>query len=160
MISWISLANPLDSLRAEQREEGLFVIHQVEEEETLYSIARRYGGTVQGIIKYNSIEDNRIEIGQILSVLVEKERVNQPITNTIPAKADGVHLVAPGETLYSISKRYDVKLKELRKWNDLDGNDISPGMQLKVKENITRSPEMKELPEIPEIPEVASCLNL
>lgn len=139
LICFVASANVLDSLRAEQRDEGLFVIHQVEEEETIYSIARRYGSSVQSIIKFNQITDNRIEIGQIIEVLVESDKTEKP-TKVIQSGNENIHLVQPGETLYSISKKYDVKLKELRKWNNLDDNSITPGMQLKLAENATVPP--------------------
>ena len=58
LITMGSLANPLDSIRAERRAEGLFIVHEVEEEETIYSIAKRYGGSVIGIIKHNQIINN------------------------------------------------------------------------------------------------------
>ncbi|MEO9873109.1 LysM peptidoglycan-binding domain-containing protein [Ekhidna sp.] len=128
-------ANPADSVRAEQREEGTFIVHEVEEEETLYSIAKRYGGSVIGIIKHNQIIDNRIEIGQTLFVLIKNEEPVQAVIIKKSPTNKNIHSVQHGETLYSISKLHDVKLKDLRKWNDLSSNDISPGMQLKLSKN-------------------------
>lgn len=130
-------SNALDSLRAEQRKEGLFIIHQVDEEETIYSIAKRYGGSVDGIIQHNHITDNRIEIGQIIQVLVEKEKEKPENVDDLPKPlTEGFHLVAHGETLYSISRKYGVKLRELKKWNELESNDLAPGMTLQVKEEV------------------------
>ena len=128
-----SSAEILDSLRSEQRGEGLFVIHQVEEEETLYSIARRYGGTVEQIIADNNIIDNSIDIGQKIEVLVIKKTSNP--ANIVFVDSEGIHVVKKGETLYSLSKMYDVKIRELKDWNNLKGNELSLGMPLKVTEN-------------------------
>ncbi len=133
LFAFVAYANPIDSIRTEQRKEGLFVVHEVEEEETIYSIARRYGGTVDGIVSHNQISDNRIEIGQILYVLIENEESEDEFSFT--ARPSYIHVVQPGETLYSISKKYDVKLKELRKWNNLSDNNISPGLQLKLRKD-------------------------
>jgi len=129
-VIWVGMAFavPRDSLRAERRAEGLFVVHQVEEKETIYSIAKRYGGSVESIIKHNQIKDNRIEIGQIIYVLVEKENTSEP-KETNQAN---IHVVAAGETLYSISRQHNIKLKDLRKWNNLTDNNISLGMKLKL----------------------------
>ncbi len=133
-----AFGNLVDSIRSEKRKEGLYVVHEVEEEETIYSIARRYKGSVDGIIEHNQITDNRIEIGQIIHVLVEEE------LEDVPEKLDGdiedIHVVLPKETLYRISKKYDVKLKDLRKWNDLTDNNIAPGMYLKLTKR-ARIPE-------------------
>lgn len=154
LMTILSFANPMDSVRAEQREEGLFVVHEVEEQETIYSIARRYGGSVGSIIKHNQIVDNRIEIGQVIYVLVENEApvkavVIEGVTST---PANDIHVVQLGETLYSISKQHDVKLKDLRRWNNLPTNDISPGMQLKLSREakIIKEEEVKKEPEVKE----------
>lgn len=125
-----AFANSFDSLRSEQRAEGLVVIHQVEEKETLYSIARRYRGSVANIIERNDIQDNTIDIGQVIEVLVEQEQVKVSIEEE--GKLENVHKVQKGETLYSIAQKYNVRLKELRKINNLEGNVISPGMILKL----------------------------
>ncbi|SNT37858.1 LysM repeat-containing protein [Ekhidna lutea] len=146
-LGFVSLANSMDSLRAEQREEGMFVVHQVEEEETIYSIARRYGGSVHGIVKHNQIVDNRIEIGQVIYVLIESENPVQAVVVEKPSSSDGIHIVELGETLYSISRKHDVKLKDLRRWNNLPDNNISPGMQLKLSKDAepdTRKDEVKK----------------
>ena len=136
MIAFMTLANPADSIRAEQREEGLFVVHEVEEEETIYSIAKRYGGSVLSIIKHNQIIDNRIEIGQIIYVLIEDEKPQKAVVVESLSTDPNIHIVEPGETLYSISKKYDIKLKDLRRWNDLSNNDLSPGMPLKLNKKV------------------------
>ncbi|WP_425392343.1 LysM peptidoglycan-binding domain-containing protein [Ekhidna sp.] len=145
------IASPMDSIRAERRAEGLFIVHEVEEEETIYSIAKRYGGSVIGIIKHNQIVDNRIEIGQIIYVLVEEEKPVKAVVIEESNSNDDIHMVELGETLYSISKRYDVKLKDLRRWNNLPDNNISPGMQLKLSRNAEVNDISEELDDTEEI---------
>ncbi|MDE0471529.1 MAG: LysM peptidoglycan-binding domain-containing protein [Ekhidna sp.] len=150
-LSWVFFSNAgvADSIRAEQRSNGLFVIHQVEEEETLYSLAKRYGGTVHEMIVQNQITDNRINVGQMIEILVKKntdrqtnlaENEKQP-PETI---AEDYHLVGKGETLYSISRRYNVKVKDLKKWNNLKENAISSGMRLKIDKTPKKPPEPEE----------------
>jgi len=38
--------------------------------------------------------------------------------------------VQPKETLYAISKKYEVSLSELQQWNQLTGTDLKEGMEL------------------------------
>ena len=148
MIAVMTFANPSDSVRAEQREEGLFIVHEVEEEDTIYSIAKRYGSSVIGIIKHNQIVDNRIEIGQVIYVLVENEKPMKAVVieNAPSISGKDVHIVQLEETLYSISKQYNVKLKDMLQWNNLTSNDISPGMLLKLSSDAQIS-TTDELPE-------------
>lgn len=46
---------------------------------------------------------------------------------------EATHTVAKGETLYAISRRYEVSLDELRKMNNLSADTISIGQKLIVK---------------------------
>ncbi len=131
LIEFSAFGTTLDSLKTEQREEGLFVIHQVDEQETMYSIARRYGSTVNAIIEYNDIVDNTIDIGQVIEVLIIEAK-SQSSERAKPG--DGYHEVVKGETLYSISKRYNVSIAELKRWNELASNELTLGRYLKVKE--------------------------
>ncbi len=47
--------------------------------------------------------------------------------------ASNSYIVEQGETLYSISKKYNMSLKELKELNGLTGNTISIGQELRVK---------------------------
>lgn len=51
---------------------------------------------------------------------------------TVVGAAAGVHSVVKGDTLYSLSKRYGVPLKNLKSANGLSGNIISIGQRLTV----------------------------
>src|SRR5262245_57992224 len=59
---------PPDSLRMETINGKAYVVHQVSEKETLYSISKRYGSTVAEVLEQNPTADGGIEIGQILKV--------------------------------------------------------------------------------------------
>jgi len=141
-------ASELDSLRTEQREGGLYVIHRVEEEETLYSLARRYESSVSRIISDNEISNNRIEIGQELAIPVSAatDIVETSETEIVQHTDSNYHVVEKGETLYSISKKYNLKVRDLKEMNDLKGNELSLGMQLLVGEQGTDSSTV-EIPE-------------
>lgn len=129
-----------DSLRSEHRPDGLYVIHQVDEQETLFSIAKRYGGSVAAIIEHNHITNNKIDIGQTIEILIseiDKEKV---------AKDSGsYHVVVQGETLYSISKQYKVTIDDLKKWNQLSANKLPIGMELRVGKSSDKDLQMNKI---------------
>ncbi|WPH58173.1 endolysin [Streptomyces phage Alone3] len=54
---------------------------------------------------------------------------------------DTVYEVKKGDTLFGIAQKYDVKVDELKKWNNLKSDEIHPGDKLKVK-----APESKPTP--------------
>lgn len=72
--------------------------------------------------------------------------IKSPVTNTPAASNVGtlntnvsnsapqMHLIAKGETLYRLSKQYDVSISDLKKWNNLKSNTIYKGRQLIVSD--------------------------
>src|SRR5688572_30625072 len=87
---------PIDSIGLETINGKLFIIHKVDEKETLFAISRRYKTSVDAILQYNAGASAGLEIGQILKV---------PYTaTTTTVKRQGndiVHEVAAKETMYS-----------------------------------------------------------
>lgn len=115
----------LDSLRTEKRGGKSFIVHQVEAKETLFAISRRYQTPVGEIVKSNESLKSGLKAGQEIFVPFIGEE-------SVPAGSD-LHKVASGETLYSISKKYNVSIDELKTWNSLRGNDLSVGQALIIK---------------------------
>lgn len=52
---------------------------------------------------------------------------------------NSTHTVRAGETLYAISKKYDISVDKLKSLNNLRNNTIWPGQTLKVETPVTRS---------------------
>lgn len=89
-----------------------------------------------------------------------KERLEKDIVQPSPSakpKDEGkfddehMHLVEPGDTLYSIAKKHGVKVVDLVKWNDLEDKDvIFPETKLFVKD-----PEVDKYPASSDIESMA-----
>src|SRR5690554_5874556 len=43
-----------------------------------------------------------------------------------------IHIVAAGETLFSISREYNITVSELREWNSLASDNLQSGQSLRV----------------------------
>ena len=54
------------------------------------------------------------------------------------------HLVEKGETLYSISKIYNVDIEEIKKLNNLSSNEISIGQKIIVDDQIEKIEESSQ----------------
>ncbi|HEY0742855.1 MAG TPA: LysM peptidoglycan-binding domain-containing protein [Chryseosolibacter sp.] len=117
---------PMDSIGVETVNGKTFVIHKVDEKETLFAISRRYKVTVDAILEYNKDVDKGLEIGQIIKV---------PYTPRPTVKqGDGVvHTVEPKETMFSISRKYGVTTDEIKQWNSLTDNTLSIGQTLVIR---------------------------
>lgn len=127
LIALSSAQSPTDSIGVETVNGQTFVIHKVEEKETLFAISRRYRTTVDAILQHNAAAADGLEIGQILRVPYTK-----PVSTPVAA-GDVLHKVAPKETLYSISRTYGVSTENIREWNKLADNALSIGQTLVIK---------------------------
>lgn len=126
IITGLSFFNPpQDSIGIETINGKTFIVHKVGEKETLYGISRRYGVTVNQVLEFNKTADAGLEIGQILKV----PYVPRPKT----PKGATVHKVTEKETLFSISRQYNVTIDELKQWNSLSDNSLSVGQELVIK---------------------------
>ncbi len=126
---------------------GKYLLHKVRKGETLYAISRTYSVSVQEIQYLNPGAEKGIKEGEELRVPSGKEHV-APAKESAPdtiAPSVGTHKVLPGETLYSISKRYGVSIQSL-----LDSNPelivgLKAGQVIKI-----RSQAGKTLPVSPD----------
>lgn len=81
--------------------------------DTLYSIARRYGTSVDVLVNLNNLSSaDNIKVGQELQ-----------IPGTAPVPAPRVHIVRRGDTLYSIARYYGVSMTELVAINGIANPD-------------------------------------
>jgi LysM repeat protein len=92
----------------------------VKEGDTFEKLAKELNLWVKELYKYNDLtKDSILRPGQVLYI--------QPKRNKAEVGKDK-HIVKPGETLYSISQYYAVKLKKLRFRNNImSDQDVKPG---------------------------------
>ncbi len=122
-------------------------IHVVEDGETLIAIAKSYGFTTQKLREMNDLHSDKLFVGQELKVndcLCEVTKRTSPIPkeydltikgSPIPSGNQIVHEVQPKETLYSISKKYNVKIEKLLQLNQLsDPSKIQMFQKLIISE--------------------------
>jgi len=93
-----------------QKPDG-FIRHKIKSrKETAYFLAKKYGITVEELFVYNPG----------IKKLKKKTVVKIPYWNKKEQKKDDrkiKHEVCPGETLYSISKKYDISVNEITRLN-------------------------------------------
>ena len=131
-----------DSVGVEEVNGKTFILHKVAEKETLYSLSRRYNVSIYQIIEHNPPAEFGLTIGEIVRVpFVKKTQVvkkDTPSPSFVSVK-EKVHVVKPKETVFSISRMYNVSIEELKEWNDLSSNLLEIDQKLIIKENIEGS---------------------
>ena len=144
--------------------------HLVQPKETLYSISKQYGVTIDAIKAANgSLLDNGLKIGQnikipasgdgqsnvkpadtpkVVSPAVSKPVVIKPTPKVETPKGETTyHIIEPKETKYGISKRYGMTIPELERLNPAIANDFPIGLKLVVSGNTPSTEVAKPITE-------------
>jgi len=123
------------SLLHSQVVQGDYIYHFVRRGETLWSIAKAYGISLEEIYEHNP--------PQIKEKIRENDVIKIPIKKSYYYKKEGVvpeyfvrgdtvfHIVSSKETIYRISRQYDVPMDSIKKWNAL-GDVIRAGDTIKI----------------------------
>lgn len=102
--------------------------HTIEKGENISQIARKYKVTPYDIYRLNPDAQNGIKENTVLLIPMQ----SLPEQKAMPAKesptkiANPIHEVQPKETLYSLSKKYNVSIEDLKKIN---GEALNNGLQ-------------------------------
>ncbi|HEY9044331.1 MAG TPA: LysM peptidoglycan-binding domain-containing protein [Ohtaekwangia sp.] len=118
------------------------IIHVVAAKETMFSISKAYGVTVDEIRQWNNLADNSLSVGQEI-VIRKRNTANAANTSqatiaTPPANNSnnnsGQHVVEAKETLYSIANKYNISVQQLKEWNNLQNDELSIGQSVVVRQ--------------------------
>ena len=104
--------------------------HTIKSGESLGKIADKYNVSITELKKWNSIKGNTIQAGKKLKIYSDKKITENSEQKT---SKNGTYTVKNGDSLFSISKQFPgVSIEDLKKWNDISGDNIQPGMKLKI----------------------------
>lgn len=119
--------------------------HRMQKGENLWAVARRYGVTVDEIVRANHISDpehlpagTRLFIpGEVAAVVPARRTIEEPEPiepakpedSAPPAPGQGVyHVLVRGDSVDSLSKFYGVKRADIRAWNTREiAQGLPPG---------------------------------
>ncbi len=90
----------------------------VQKGDTLYSIAKKYGITVDELKNTNNLGSNTLNIGDVL--IIPGLNIDEPTTYT----------VKKGDTLYSIAREFGISVSDLKDLNNLTSDNLSVGQVL------------------------------
>jgi LysM repeat protein len=110
---------------------GLHLLHTVQPKESFYSISRLYAVPPKDIAAANELElETGLNIGQVLQIpLMEPRNFSQSAPKGRPV----YYVVGEKEGLYRVTtKNGAVTMADLRKWNNLTGDNIAVGQKLIV----------------------------
>ena len=106
------------------------ITHKVRPGESLSVIARRYKVSVRDLQRWNNISDpRRLRAGATITVF------HSPAPSRTASGSGTVkYVVQRGDSLWSIARKYKVKVNDLRSWNDLGSNSLlHPGQSIRIE---------------------------
>jgi len=166
-----SYANVVDSTGITTVNNVTYIQYLVEPSETIYGISTKYKVSIEDLMEINPQLQNGLKVGQIVLIpllvnsttavktepvkkaepIAPKEEKKEPIA-TEADRVEGdktIHKVQPGETYYSLSKKYNTPVNELV---SLNVPELKVGQEIVVKStakpvaNIT--PQKEDKPDI------------
>ncbi len=138
------LVVPLKPEPAAAPENVKFETHRVKRKETLFSLSQQYNVSIEDIKRFNkhlySEELRRGEKIRIPVNLPQEVAQNEPFSEPSPSNPLDLtvkeHVVLPKETLYGISRKYNITIADLQRLNPTM-ETLQPGMVLKVRNGNT-----------------------
>src|SRR6185295_4321117 len=119
----------------------------VQSGDSLWVIGQRFNCSVDDLRKWNGLgrHGRRLQVGTVLSVWPGEQPAAAPVQNvggTLVASsspspspkggpAPKTHLLAAGESLWSVAQQYGLSVADLKKWNGItDHRALKPGQTL------------------------------
>ncbi|XOV78662.1 MAG: LysM peptidoglycan-binding domain-containing protein [Aestuariibacter sp.] len=138
-----------------------WVRHKITRGDSLLKLANQYHTSVDVIQQVNELRGNVIRAGDHLMIPVAQQSLDyyslseeqrlKASQNTRRASYQLQHVVERGDTMWDISRAYNVNLRNLAKWNNMAPTDpLRPGQKLavwvnKVSEKQTDNAVMRSL---------------
>ena len=126
-----------DSEEEFQSIDGNYFLHKVEKGRTLYSLAKEFNLQQKDIITLNpEIDEFGIKEGQMIKIPIKEIKQTKPIEVDVSASNYKTHLVKVGETLYSLSKLYQVSIDSIKLVNNglIEGLKVGQTILLPIKQ--------------------------
>ena len=120
------------------------IIYTVVAGDSLWKISIKFDTTINNLVRWNQISpSDSLSIGKELVILRDNKNKTElaKITNTgIDINRDIFYTVKEGDNLSRIAQKYNVKIAEIRSWNDLNEEYIlQPGDKLTITINVVNS---------------------
>ena len=101
--------------------------------DTLYGISNQFGVSVTELAELNGIKGSSLGIGTVLKI---------PNTSGSNPNNMFMYTVKKGDTLYSISTKYNTTPQKIIDLNYLKNTNITPGQVLRIPETYTKEEDM------------------
>ena len=106
--------------------------HTVKKGESLYSISKKYGTTVAKLKALNGLSSDNLKIGQRLLISKGVKKVEQG-SGVENQQENTEYIVKSGDTLYKISKQFNISVEKIKQDNNLTDNNLKINQKLIIR---------------------------
>ena len=97
-------------------------VYTVKPGDTLYRIANIYNIPINDLINANNLSSNILSVGQKIIIPIKPTEEKDYV----------VYEIMPGDTLYSIARKYNTKVDVIKSYNNLTSNILPIGMVIQI----------------------------
>ena len=112
------IPNDIESTGNNQEQTDTENTYIVQKGDSLYSISRKFGITIDALKNNNNIVDNTLIVGQVLKIPAQNENTSN------------LYVVKKGDNLWSIAQKYGVTVNAIRILNNLTSDVLKIGQTL------------------------------
>ena len=116
---------------------GTKTYHKVQAGDSMWDISRKYKVNLRALAKWNGMAPtDKLQVGKKLSIWIKSS--HKTIHSSAPEKTRKIHYkVRSGDSLARISGKFQVKIKDLMRWNKLNPEKyLQPGQSLTLFINV------------------------
>jgi cell wall-associated NlpC family hydrolase len=144
-----------------------FIKHKISKGENLTVIAKKYGVKAKDIEDANPDAPKVLKLNSVLLIPNTNQKATTKktdiVANTTPTATfnSGSHQVIEKETLWAISKKYNVSVEDLKKANpSLESEGLKIGQKLNIPSNAIASTETTSTTKNTEKPEIIAATDV
>lgn len=127
------------------------VFYRVQKGDSLYKISKRFNVSIEELRSANNLSKDKLKPGQRLNIpsrhntvsLVDKTHDASEVQTASRSSAD-FYIVKKGDTLSSISKKYNIPISDLKEINELKSNKLRIGQKIFLKKTGPRTYTVKK----------------
>ncbi|MGV9002575.1 LysM peptidoglycan-binding domain-containing protein [Flavobacterium sp.] len=141
--------------------------HKVKRGDNIGEIANKYDVSVAEVKKWNKLKSNNIGLGATLKIIknervatiVRKEIKGEKINTTIEPETqiasnqnsnednpEDFYVVQKGDNLFTIAKKFNVSLEDLKDWNNIEDGIIQSGSKIALNNAAPNAKQVEEAP--------------
>lgn len=108
-----------------------YTTYTVKKGDSLYSISKKYGVPVNTLIVDNALKNTTLSIGQVLNIRIPSTTIVEECYGEDYTPPNQItYIVKSGDSLYSIAKKYNTSVDNIKRKNNLTTNNLSIGQKL------------------------------